>query len=225
MNAESDQFVGGVTLPLPCPEGDLFRYSATRPVLHLLAEGRYDRFSLRELSRAVDHSLDNVRHAVSTLESAGLVEVQSQGNRKLVQIDREQLAVTSDPVSRIPQVEFQEPVRIALKELRERIESLHGVILFGSVAKGEADRRSDIDLFVLVEDQQAQNQRRAHDLADELGQERIEGDRYRFQVMVESLESASDYGPRLREIFAEGLTLHGSESLRDVRGEVLSNGR
>lgn len=210
---------------MPCPETQLFRYAATRPVLNLLAENRYDRFALRDLERATDHSLDNVRHAVSTLEAVGLVQVTTQGNRKLVQIDRSSLTETSDPITRIPQPEFHQPVRAAVRRLKDELDDVRGAVLFGSVARGEADRRSDVDLFVLVGDRQAANQRKAHELGEELGEERFEGERYRFQIMVESVETAGNYGERLRDILAEGLTLYGSETLRDLRTEVISGGR
>lgn len=77
-----------------------------------------------------------------------------------------------EPVLRIPQEEFHEPVRTALDRLQTELDAVQGVVLFGSVARGQADRQSDIDLWVLVEDDRGE-QHRANEIAAQLGQERL----------------------------------------------------
>jgi hypothetical protein len=94
-------------------------------------------------------------------------------------------------------------------------------VLFGSVARGAADRLSDIDCFVLVEEEQALAQQTAHELTSHLGEERFRGDRYTFHVLVESVASARKHGEQLQEIFAEGLTLVDSSALRQLKTEGL----
>ncbi|MFT4921558.1 MAG: putative nucleotidyltransferase [Haloarculaceae archaeon] len=46
-------------------------------------------------------------------------------------------------------------------------DDIRGILLFGSVARGKADRQSDIDLWVLVDDAMGQ-QHAANKLSDEL---------------------------------------------------------
>ncbi|WP_390884655.1 nucleotidyltransferase domain-containing protein [Halapricum hydrolyticum] len=122
------------------------------------------------------------------------------------------------------QSEFHRPVRDLQSGLRTELEDVRGIVLFGSVARGDADRQSDVDCFVLVEEQQALGQQTAYDIVESLQNRRYDGDRYTFHVLVESVETTSQYGDRLREIFAEGLTLFETETLRNVKQEVLTDG-
>ncbi|MFT7985223.1 nucleotidyltransferase domain-containing protein, partial [Salmonella enterica] len=75
----------------------------------------------------------------------------------------------SDPILEIPQAEFRSPVRTFLELTTKRLdESLVGVILFGSVAKGVADRASDIDVQVLVSENLMEARRRVLDVLSDL---------------------------------------------------------
>jgi predicted nucleotidyltransferase len=225
MNAQSETQNAGLTIPFPCPETQLFRYAATRPIVNLLVDNPYTRFTIRDLHRATDHSLDNVRHAIIALEEVNLVTITAEGNRKLVGINRARLRKPADPITYIPQPEFHQPIKRAVTHLRETLDDVCGIVLFGSVARGEADRQSDIDLFVLVGDNQATNQQAAHEVANELAEDRFNGDRYRFQILVESVETAHNYGERLRDVLTNCITLSETDALGNLKQEVLANGR
>lgn len=177
---------------------------------------------LRELSRLTGHSTYAIKSAVDVLEENGLVTAQSDGNRRPVGINRTHVSKPDDPILRIPQPKFHEPVRTALDWLRTELDDVRGVLIFGSVAREQADRQSDIDLWILVESSRSE-QHRANEIARELGQERFDGDRYEFQVMVESIESAHGYTDRLEDIFTDAITLHESEMLQHLKEEVLTN--
>lgn len=211
-----------VGLPVPAPEPDLFRHKATDEVLHLLVESPYETFTIRELARLTEIPAQSVKRAVDVLEANELVEVENEGNRRLVGINRSQVSKPDDPVLCIPQPEFHRPVREALDQLRDEIDDIRGVLVFGSVARGQADRRSDIDLWVLSEaDRGAQH--RANELAKELGNERFDGNRYEFQILVESPSSARSHGDRLEDVFVDSITLVDSESLRQLEQEVIGD--
>ncbi|WP_318570545.1 nucleotidyltransferase domain-containing protein [Salinigranum marinum] len=110
--------------------------------------------------------------------------------------------------------------------------------MFGSVARGRADRQSDIDLWVLASDRA--DQHRANELAKELGQQRFgdtstagrrrrydrattgQGDRYEFQILVETPESAQAHSDRLEDVFTDAITLVDSDTVRDLKHEVMS---
>ena len=226
MVALSEQTVGmELTLPLPLPNKRLFRYAATSDILALLANNPHTRFSIRDIRRATDHSPSSVTDTVDLLAETDLVQITREGNKKLVQINRNRLTKPDDPILLIPQSEFHDPVRTLVDRLRSRIDNIAGILVFGSVARGEADRSSDIDCFVLVTEEKATAQRIAHEVARDLEEERFDGDRYQFQVLAESVESVTNIGDRLREIFTEGIVLYGTEDLQTAKQEVLTNGQ
>ena len=75
---------------------------------------------------------------------------------------------------------------------------------------------------MLVADSRGE-QHRANEIATELGQKRFDGERYEFQVMVESIESDHGYADRFTDIFTDAITLHESETLQNLKEEVLTN--
>jgi predicted nucleotidyltransferase len=228
MNTQSNQDEregsgASVEIPVPTPEPALYRYGATDAILRILVDDPYAEFTARELSRATEYSIRSITQALDVLAANGLIRTRSEGNRKPVRIDRTRLSKPDDPILQILQTAFHEPVRIATDRLLDQLKDVRGTLVFGSVARGEADRQSDIDLFVLVAESQASNQRRAHEVAKHLGQQRFEGDRYRFEILVESVQSVRQYDERLRDVFAAGLTIYETDTFRTVRTEVLGH--
>lgn len=211
-----------VELQVPAANPKLFRHKATDDILRLLADNPYESFTIRELSRITDHTTYSVKSAVDVLEDNGIVIAEAEGSSRPVGIDRTRLEKPEEPALRIPQPEFHAPVRAAFDRITSEFDGLRGVLLFGSVARGRADRQSDIDLWVLVEDANG-DQHRANEIAKELDQRRFDGERYEFQILVESVESAHSYADRLRDIFTDAVTLQDSETLRDLKLEVLND--
>jgi predicted nucleotidyltransferase len=210
-----------VALPIPPPEPSLFRHKATSDILRLLLDNPCEQFTLRKLSRLTDNSAQSVKRAVDVLEPNGVVVVETRGNRRLVGINRHRISNPEVPVLRIPQTEFHLPVRAALDRLQTELDRVLGVLVFGSVARGRADRQSDIDLWVLAGDRIEQH--RANEIAKELGQERFDGDRYEFRILVESPESARGHGDRLEDVFTDAITLVNSDELRALKQKVLDD--
>ncbi|WP_255171227.1 nucleotidyltransferase domain-containing protein [Natrononativus amylolyticus] len=223
MDSKTIQTGAALELPVPVPASGLFSHRCTGDVLAVLVDNPQTSFGIRDLGRATDHPHRSISAAVDDLEAVGFVEIEHTGRKKLVSIDRRRLTKPEDPIIQIPQPEFHAPVRELQTRLTDQLD-LHGSVLFGSVARGEADRRSDIDCFVLVDGPQASAQRTADEITAELNDNPFDGDRYKFHVLAESVESAHRYGERLREIFATGLTLTGSEALTQLKEEVLTNG-
>jgi predicted nucleotidyltransferase len=218
--AASEPEQATVGLPVPAPAPDLFRHSATDDLLRLLLDNPYEQFTIRELGRLTDNAAQSVKRAVDVLEPNGLVVVETEGNRRLVGINRTRVTKPDDPVLCIPQPEYHRPVRAAVDRIRDELGEVRGVLVFGSVARGQADRQSDVDLWVLADDRA--DQHRANELAKQLGTERFDGGRYEFQILVETPESARSHGERLEEVFADAVTLVDSDTLRDLKTEVLS---
>lgn len=220
-NREANESGASVEIPVPTPVPSLYRYSATDAILRILVDDPYAEFTARELSRATEYSIRSITQALDVLDANGLIRTRAEGNRKPVRIDRTRLSKPNDSILQIPQTAFHEPVRTATDQLLDQLEDVRGSLVFGSVARGQADRQSDIDLFVLVAESQASNQRRAHEIAKRLGQQRFEGDRYRFEILVESVEAVRQYDDRLRDVFATGLTIYETDTFRKVRSAVL----
>lgn len=224
---ESKSYRSGASLELsvPVPSSDVFSHGCTADILAVLVDNPHTAFGIRDLSRAIDHPHPSISSAVDDLEAIGFVEVEHAGRKKLVRVDRARLTKPDDPIVQIPQPEFHAPVRELVSRLTDTVDVVHGIVCFGSVARGDADRRSDIDCFVLVGGTQATAQRTADEITAELNEVPFDGDRYKFHVLVESVDSARRYGERLREIFATGLTLVESDTLTRLKAEVLTDGR
>lgn len=212
-----------VRLPVPLGDPDAFRHAATAAVLHILVDNPERAFTNRDLHRVTGRGLSGVNAAVDTLDALGVIAVDRTGRANAVRIDPDMLVKPDDPVTAIPQPDYHAPVRAVLARLTERIGEDIGVVLFGSVARGTADRRSDIDLFVVVEDGRMQAQREAHAIEQSVADERFDGDRYEPHIVVETRASAASHD-QIGEVLTEGLTLRDSPALGAVKQEVFESG-
>ena len=212
-----------IALEYPFPNERIFRYRAMQDVLSVVIDRPFTEFTVSELATLIEGNQATVSKAVKLLAAAGAVETRTDGRKHYVGVNRDRLD-KPDPVFSVPQSEFYEPIRAFLHRLGEEIDRLSGVVLFGSVARGEADRASDIDLFVVVEEDRTVARRTVQSIVRDLEETKFDGDRYTFQVLVESVESAQRVGDRLREQFDGGITLVDSDRLDDVRTEVYADG-
>lgn len=224
MDGYSNHLGTTVALSVPIAHPGLFSHSATADILGVLADAPDERYGIRELSRIVDTTHKTVSDAVADLEAVELVVTSHDGPKKTVRINPDRLDKPDDPILGIPQPAFHAPIRELVEGLQDTLPRICGIVVFGSVARGEADRRSDIDCFVLVEDEQATAQQASHELVDHLHDRRFDGDRYTFQVLVESVETARQYGDRLQHILTHGITLEDSPIFQQVKKEVVRNG-
>ncbi|KYH24681.1 nucleotidyltransferase domain protein [Halalkalicoccus paucihalophilus] len=203
----------------------IFRIEAADAILRLLADAHETEFTIPELVDATDVTRSTVWRAVELLDSIGAVQVRETPQRNYVAINPNRLR-KDDPILAIEQREFHEPIRAFLAHVHDAIadadtiESLLGIVVFGSVARGEADRQSDIDLFVVVEGDRTSARRIVTDVVADLRKQRFDGDRFDFEPYVESAESARRAGSKLREIFTEGITVHGGNRLQSLRKAV-----
>ena len=220
MTSISGESGSGVFVQFPLPDERLFRNQATEDILLLLLRNPHTEFTVTELRNITGHGGDTVQTALDVLEAAELIQSRKEGRKKLISANRDRIRNPSDPLLSIPQEEFRDPVKAFLDHLNDAEADIVGVILFGSVARGEADRASDIDLQVIVEDDLMESRREIHDIRQEIEEQTFNGERYELQVLVESVESAESYGEKLQEIFSEGIKLRETDTLEDVREEV-----
>jgi predicted nucleotidyltransferase len=156
------------------------------------------------------------------------VRVRETLQRNYVTIDPERLQ-KDDPILAITQTEFHDPVRTFVERVRERfdqndeIDELVGLVVLGSVAGGEADRQSDIDLFVVIEGDRTSARRLVAEVVGDLSEQRFDGDRFAFEPYVETVDSVIRAGSKLREILGEGITIVGDERLQSIRKAVFAD--
>jgi predicted nucleotidyltransferase len=171
---DTDPALGGsIRLALPVRDSELFKHGATPHVLDFLSDNPDIDVSIRQLARVVPMSERATREAVDTLEANDLIETHHRGNARRVHINRARFDEPHDPIRSIPQPEFQTPVRVACRYIETELEDVRGMVLFGSVARGTADRQSDIDLWVLVADDHLQQRHEANKLLAHLEELRI----------------------------------------------------
>jgi predicted nucleotidyltransferase len=102
----------------------------------------------RALAAAAGVASGYANSVVDDLVAAGLVTQQVAGRAYLVQLNRKHVMASA-------LVELASARRHLVDLLTHRLSQwpdLEGACLFGSVARGEADRQSDIDVMVIVND-------------------------------------------------------------------------
>jgi len=213
-----------ISVPIPASDADLFKSKATNDILLFLTNHRFEQFSQREVADQIGHSQQTVRRAINTLVENGLVVESPENNQRLVRINRERLAVPDDPLLRIPQPEFQKPVKAAVDELTGCLDGLIGIVLYGSVARGEADRRSDIDLWVLTTTDRAPNQREANAVGSDLEDAEFDGNRYAYDIDVETVQGIPTYTEDIRQIVVSGIPIYSTNKFETVEKLLLEEG-
>lgn len=212
----------------PDPDTDVFRIEAADDILRLLADAHETEFTILDLVDATGVARSTVWRAVELLDSIGAVRIRETAQRKYVAIDPERLE-KGDPILAIDQPEFHKPIRAFVRRVRDSVseaddvDTVIGIVVFGSVARGEADRQSDIDLFVVVDGDRTSARRLVTDVVAELREQRYDGERFDFEPYVESTESARRAGTKLREIMTEGITVYGDDQLQSIRKTVLTD--
>lgn len=222
VDSNVDRTATGVLVPIPLGEERVFRNQATDDVLELLYRNPHDEFGVRQLRGLTGHGAQTVDTALDVLGRLDLTRTRRDGNRKLTSINRDRIRKPDDPIAEIPQEGFRDPVKTFVDKLEEEQgDNLIGILLFGSVARGTADRTSDIDIQVIVADDLLQSRRELQDVRQWMEKSKFGGERYEFQVLVESVETAEQYGEKLQEIVSEAITLHSTDRLAELRRVIL----
>lgn len=211
-----------IDVRLPLPDEQIFRYEAMDDILEITAQTPSDEFSNRELQDLTGFGGPSVSKALSLLEALELVIRRETGRKTLYRINVNSLHGATDPFMNIPQSEFRTPLRLFTQRVEETVSSLAGVLCFGSVARGEADRTSDLDVFVLIseDDELVSVRRTISGIKHDLETEPIENQRYEFEVFVESADSARTRGADLRPLFQEAVPLYETETLHAVTQDI-----
>jgi len=211
-----------IALQYPFPEDRVFRYQAMQDVLDVLIDQPYAEYSMSELAGLTGATTGTISKAVKLLSELDIVETTPAGRTQQVQINRERLT-KPDPVLSIPQSEFHQPVQAFIRHVQDKLDELVGVVLFGSVARGAADRASDIDLLVIIDADRTEARRTVQSVVSELEDQQFNSNRYTYQPLVESTDSVQRIGDQLHPQFDDGITLVGSDRLSELRTEVYAD--
>lgn len=217
--SERDSSSGmSLSLDIPAKEPGLFKHSATNDLLLFLANHRFEEYTIRKLADRMEYSKGTISNAIRVLEANDLVDVAYGGQAKHVSINTDRLTVPGDPILRIPQSEYHEPVRAAVREFSHELDNLLGIVLYGSVARGEADRQSDIDLWLLVTDDRMGAQRSVNKIVQYLEDQRFNepGERFDFHVDVEETMSLPQYTEDVDRIINSGIIMYATDNFRKV---------
>ncbi|ELY95767.1 nucleotidyltransferase [Natrialba hulunbeirensis JCM 10989] len=210
-----------IEVDIPPQSGGLFRSEATDEILLFLSRHHDESFSITDIAETVDYTRPTITKTVDILSDNDLVVEERDGTRRLVQINRDRLTQPDEPYLTIPQSEFHAPVKAAMEELLDELDDVLAVVLYGSVARGEADRRSDIDLWVLVRENRMGNQRRANRVRQSLESDSFDANRYAFEIDVEGLQAIPNYANELREVLRDGIAVHRTDEFITVRNMIL----
>lgn len=210
-----------VAVDIPLQDSRLFRGEATNGILLFLTRHHDESFSVTDIAEAVGYTRPTVTKTVDVLSNNDIVVEERDGVRRLVQINRDRLTLPDDPYLEIPQVEFHSPVKAATEAILTELEGVLAIVLYGSVARGEADRRSDIDLWVLVQEDRMVNQRRANQVRQSLEEDTFNGNRYVFEIDVEGLQAVPNYVDSLQEILRDGIAVHRTDEFDTVSKMIL----
>lgn len=175
-------------------------------LLRLLSTHPDREFTTRELALAVGQSLGSVHPALRQLWDARAVVTRRVGRSRVVRINR------AHPLYPAMAALFREESSALTRVAREFADILprqgvESAVLFGSVARGESDARSDVDVLVVVGDPRKGSavQKAAATILD----------RYDANVSPLVLTSAEvrrrlkAFDPLLQTIAAEGRLLRG----------------
>ena len=104
------------------------------------------------------------------------------------------------------------------------LDGVIGIVLYGSVARGEADRRSDIDLWVLTTKDRGPNQREANAVGRDLEDAEFDGNRYAYDIDVETVHAIPTYTEDVRGIVVSGIPIYSTNKFETVENFLLEEG-
>lgn len=160
----------------------------------------------RQLAAAAGVAASNASSVIEDLIQCGLVTEMDAGRSSMVMLNRDHLA--TGPVIALAGLrgELIRRLRVRLTEFS----ALRNAWLFGSVARGDADRKSDIDVLIVSEDLESSE---LHDMLAQLQADVRSWTGNDLQVVEHSVASWSalvrSKNPLVEEIRMHGVVLAG----------------
>ena len=169
----------------------------------LYSEFGTSEFSLEDAEEVLRRERKYVRVVLSRLREAGWCVREGRGRYRLLSPLECVLMMSglSRLADRVPQKEYAPLLRkVVLELVRELGDSLMGILLFGSVARGEARMNSDVDLLVVAEGLPSSYMERARIMARVV--EKTRGERIKlFSKGIHPTLQIIAYTPEEMEVF------------------------
>lgn len=188
----------------------LYRYALVRDILLFVGKDIEGEFTLTSLARGLGLQPNSsyLRKAIKVLVEAGLLVEKKAGKGRYVRINPDIMASPPNPYALIPQAEYREILmRIVARLKKLKIEK---IILFGGVARGTADRLSDIDMLVVTKDPLKINSP-VSGLMRECRTGKLTGERYGLNIKV--IDNVELKNPRgfVKDALIEGIVLYNGD--------------
>lgn len=211
-----------IRIDLPLPDQQVFRYGAADDILTLVATSPNRVFTNREFRRLTGYGGPSVQNALDLLTALDLLVKEIHDGRTEYRINSARVDGPLTGISALPQSEFHAPIRAFRERVLDAVPDIRGIVVFGSVARGEADRRSDIDMFLTVAAAPPMEARRTvAEIVAEIEEEPFNSHRYAFDQHVESMTETRAYGERMMTIMTEGIPIYTTDEFDAVRAAIL----
>ena len=111
-------------------------------------------------------------------------------------------------------MQIQEKYQEAVEEFVRRVkgkykDKIDSIILFGSVARGEAKEDSDVDILVVVKERNIEDMKEIHGIAFEVSMEHSQDISPKIYAVNEILNRMEIGAPFIKEVLKEGVSLYG----------------
>jgi predicted nucleotidyltransferase len=150
------------------------------------------------------HSLGAVQQALRDLERLGLITTEAIGRAGVHRVNEGHAAIT-------PLRTLASPIEMLTRVVEEAVRGVEAVIVFGSVARGDAHADSDVDLVVIAPaawDGMVELQQQVHErLGNDCDVLHLTGDHFKL--------AAEDREPVVSEILRDGIALVGTMPRRN----------
>jgi predicted nucleotidyltransferase len=150
------------------------------------------------------HSLGAVQQALRDLERLGLITTEAIGRAGVHRVNEGHAAIT-------PLRTLASPIEMLTRVVEETVRGVEAVIVFGSVARGDAHADSDVDLVVIAPaawDGMVELQQQVHErLGNDCDVLHLTGDHFKL--------AAEDREPVVSEILRDGIALVGTMPRRN----------
>ena len=145
------------------------------------------------------HSLGAVQQALRDLDRLGLITTEAIGRAGVHRINEGHAAIA-------PLRALASPIEMLTRVVEETVRGVEAVVVFGSVARGDAHADSDVDLVVIAPeawDGRAELQQQVHErLGNDCDVLHLTGDHFKL--------APEDREPVVSEILRDGIALVGT---------------